>query len=90
MAELREVYSKWELDERTGARYRTVSMSVPNFSHTFAMEVLGAGHRKLVMEGAPEFSGYRSEFKRLHEETEKQKIFVSRVQYEPEESKTIL
>ena len=55
-------------------------MSVPNYSHTFAVEVLGYGRRKLFMEGAPEFAGALSEQKRLLNMDERTKLF-SHVRY---------
>jgi hypothetical protein len=79
--QLQENYSKWELNEHTGERYRTISLSVPNYEHTFGVEVMGFGRRKLFMEGAPEFREALKEYKHLSNVTESQKVFVSKVRY---------
>jgi hypothetical protein len=79
---LKETYSKWEMNEQTGARYRTVSLCAPNFKYVFAVEVMELGRRKTFVPGNAELAGALTEHKRISAITEKEKTFVSRVQYE--------
>jgi hypothetical protein len=76
--ELHELYSKWELNEVTGDRFRTISLHTTNYSHVFAMEKLSAGHRHLYMSNTAKFSGASAEYKRLNDI---RKVFAASVTY---------
>ena len=64
---IQEKYSKWGLNEQTGARYRTISIHIAknNFNHIFAVEVLSDCRRKLITQDLPEFSGVLAECTRI-------------------------
>ena len=79
--ELHELYSKWELNEVTGDRFRTVSLHTTKYNHVFAMEKLSVGRRHLYMSNDAEFSGARAEHKRLNAISEKGKVLAARVTY---------
>jgi hypothetical protein len=89
MSTIQEVYSKWELNEDNGIRYRTVSMCVPHYTHVFAVEVLNHGRRKLFLEGSPEFLGVSKIRKSLSGELRKPRTEAI-ILYEPAQSKAML
>jgi hypothetical protein len=64
---IQELYSKWAMNEQTGARYRTISLCVAknNFNHIFAVEVLSDCRRRLITSDRPEFSGVVAECLRI-------------------------
>jgi hypothetical protein len=84
--ELQELYSKWELNERTGDRFRTVSLHTANYNQVFAIEKLSCGHRRVFTAPMPEFSGAQAEYKHLSDATEKAKLHAARVTYGEQEA----
>jgi hypothetical protein len=72
---LQERHSKWELSERSGDYFRTISLlSAQNCEQTFAVERISQGHRTLHLSGTPSFPGQLAKYKRLSSVTNKQDV----------------